>query len=106
MADQHDPPEPQDEQRRSGPPRQPEPLDRDPWAPPAQRVAMEKKTAGDKAAGNKAAGASGAADADVADKAVGAAEQNTSAPRPPAAPAPRPRVAEQPTLTSHPAMPG
>ncbi|MEE4585106.1 hypothetical protein V2K49_18415, partial [Streptomyces sp. DSM 41602] len=77
MADQHDPSEPQaqDEPPRPGQPRQPEPLERDPWAPPAQRVAMGKGPM-DKAAD----------------------EQGMPAPRPP--------VAEQPTLTSYPAMPG
>ncbi|MBI0378467.1 hypothetical protein JBE27_19835, partial [Streptomyces albiflaviniger] len=93
MADQHDPSEPQDEQRRPGLPRQPEPLDRDPWAPPAQRVAMDKAAgevgAADSgptdsgptdsdAAGSRAADAGVADNAGVAHNAVGVGEQDLS----------------------------
>ncbi|MBL1101267.1 DUF4190 domain-containing protein [Streptomyces coffeae] len=45
MAEQHDQPSPQDGTGgppESGRPRQPEPRDRDPWAPPAQRVPLDK----------------------------------------------------------------
>ncbi|MBI0299480.1 hypothetical protein JBE04_34745, partial [Streptomyces sp. PRKS01-29] len=78
MADQHDPSEPQDEPRRSGLPRQPEPRDRDPWAPPAQRVVMDEAATDEGAADPSPAN-------EAADRAVGVGERDTSAPRPPAA---------------------
>ncbi|GAA0664941.1 hypothetical protein GCM10009548_36210 [Streptomyces malaysiensis subsp. malaysiensis] len=105
MADQHEPSEPQDVTRRPGQPRQPEPLDRDPWAPPAQRVSMEKVENSRTGNGSADQGAAPEHATDKAmDKVTGRAVSQVVGE--PEIPAPRHPVAEQPTLTSHPAMPG